>query len=178
LYGRQLEGAGAAQLPRPSQKLLVMSVLPVQVGAAHTVEVPGSAAQLPRVVPSQVAWHAPVPLQLARGATGWVPEGTGVHVPLWPVSVQASHAPVQALSQQTPSAQWPEPHSPSVEHVVASGFEQVPRPSALQASPAAQLELTQQTPSTQLPLEHCVPTEQAVPFAPLVTQVELTVSQL
>jgi len=46
----------------------------------------------------------PAPVQALRGATG-APE-TALHTPSEPGTLQASHWPVQVVSQQTPSTQW------------------------------------------------------------------------
>jgi len=93
------------------------------------------------------------------------------------MSVHASHEPVHGVSQQTPSAQCPDPHSVSVLHVALSGLAQTPVPLASQRNPAAQLALEQQTPSTQWLLRQSLPKPHALPSAPLVLQVELVMSQ-
>jgi hypothetical protein len=69
------------------------------------------------------SWHAPAPshlplvpqlgaplsLQVLRGSA--FPAATIVHLPTEPVSAQLRQAPVQPLSQQTPSTHWPDLHS-------------------------------------------------------------------
>jgi hypothetical protein len=62
--------------------------------------------------PSQLPPQAePSVVQAARAPCG--APAIGVHVPTLPATSQASHWPAQAVLQQTPSAQWPEPHSRS-----------------------------------------------------------------
>jgi hypothetical protein len=70
-----------------------------------------------RVVPSQVGPHevpAPTPVHAARGAFG--APVTGVQVPAVPARLQASHWPVQAALQQTPSTQKLEAHWDAAVH--------------------------------------------------------------
>jgi hypothetical protein len=50
------------------------------------------------------------------------PAATGLHVPTLPATLQASHAPPQAVLQQTPSTQLPLPHWLSAEQVVPFVF--------------------------------------------------------
>ena len=50
------------------------------------------------------------------------PAATSVHLPMLLLRLQLRQAPVQALSQQTPSTQWPFWHSPSVLQVWPSGL--------------------------------------------------------
>ncbi len=52
---------------------------------------------------------APESLQVVRGSA--LPTATRVHLPCDPGSPQLRQAPVQALSQQTPSTHWPDLHS-------------------------------------------------------------------
>jgi hypothetical protein len=66
---------------------------------------------------------------------------TFVHVPFEPASAHETHAPVQAVSQHTPSTQWPKAHWLGAEALHASPFiffaTQVP-PGPLQYVPEAQ----------------------------------------
>lgn len=64
----------------------------------------------------QHSWH--VPLQQTWPLPQDVPLSTVVHVPTDPSRLHASHALSQAMSQQTPSTQCPEVHSPLRSHVV------------------------------------------------------------
>lgn len=62
--------------------------------------------------------QAPAPSQLVfpHPFSGSVPAGRGVQVPALPLSAHETHAPLHAVSQQTPSAQKPLTHShPSVQ---------------------------------------------------------------
>ena len=79
-----------------------------------------------------------------------------MHVPALPATLQASHWPVHALSQQYPSTQVPLPHWLPAVHVAPFGNEQVPVVFALHTRPGLQLALWQHALSTQCPLEHCV----------------------
>jgi hypothetical protein len=72
-------------------------------GARHCVDGPGT-SQASRFWPSQVPSHPDLsPGQAARGETG-VPV-TAEQVPTEPASAQASHWPLQAKLQHTPSVQ-------------------------------------------------------------------------
>lgn len=144
-----------------------------QLAAAQTVEVPGGAPQAMRLLPSQLALQVPVPVQLAREVTPlWGVPTTGRHWPTLPPMSQASHCPLHARLQQTPSTQLPEPHSvPSVQ-VVPFGLLHVPVVLALHFSGEAHEVLVQQTLSTQLPLAHWPAELQTVPAAPVVMQLD------
>jgi hypothetical protein len=50
------------------------------------------------------------------GRAPWGAPTTGEHVPADPATSQAWHCPPQAVSQHTPSAQKPLPHSPGTAH--------------------------------------------------------------
>jgi hypothetical protein len=76
--------------------------------------------QLLRVVPSQVLPHVPEPAQFFRDA--WGAPTTAVQVPTSPPTSQASHWPLQALLQHTPSTQKPEPHSAALLQVSPGVF--------------------------------------------------------
>ena len=154
-------------MPAPSQKAIPVSTPPVHEAAAQLVDVPLIEAHLVRSAPSQAAWQAPDPEQAVRAPC--TAPATATHVPTLPPTSHASHWPVQALSQQTPSTQLPEPHSAPDVHVVASGFAQVPVPLALHLSGAVQEETRQHTPSTHLPDVHCEGLVQTVPAPPVVT---------
>jgi hypothetical protein len=169
-YAPQLPVVAVAQVPRPSQNEVGVNEVPLHVAAAHTVDVPGAAPQLVRDESSHLAWQAPVPLQAGRVPRGG-PESTGVQVPSLPETLQASHWPVHALLQHTPSTQWPLPHSASAAHVAASGLLQVPRPFASQRRPALQEATLQHTPSTQWTLPHWLSAVHVVPAPPVDAQV-------
>jgi hypothetical protein len=80
---------------------------------------------------------------------------TGRQRPERPVAAStmshASHCPVHAVSQHTPSTQWPEPHSASAPHVEPLNSMHVPScPNQPQVAPVGHLSTLQQTPSTQV----------------------------
>jgi len=60
-----------------------------------------------------------------------------VQVPTLPATPHASHCPLHAVSQQTPSAQLPDVHCPAEAHAAPLAFFAVHVP-ALQKSPAMQ----------------------------------------
>ena len=81
-----------------------------------------------RAVPSQVPPQAPEPLQAER-----VPRGapvTAVQVPTAMATSQASHWPLQAWSQHTPSAQKPLAHALLMVHAPPGGSRGVHTPAA------------------------------------------------
>src|SRR5205814_4840954 len=81
------------------------------------------------------------------------PPVTGVHVPSLPLTSHASHWPSQALSQHSPSTQWPAAHSVELVHFELLLLRHVPAlgPAAAHAAPAPQLATPQHTPSAQCP---------------------------
>jgi hypothetical protein len=88
----------------------------------------------------------------------------GTHLPSEPPLLHASHAPLHAESQQTPSAQCPDAHSPSALHAVPFRFAHKPLVlPALHDLPAPQEPTLQQTPSVQNPLEQVLASVQVVP---------------
>lgn len=76
------------------------------------------------VDPLHVPEQAGSPPHSARAgcAVRWGVPVTGAQVPIEPFMSQASHCPVQALSQQTPSTQLPFAHSPAVEQLWPLGL--------------------------------------------------------
>src|SRR5205085_9088926 len=108
----------------------------LQDGSRHVVPLPGyvqAAGWIPSQVPAQTE---PSEAQAVRALRG--PPATGVQVPALPLSAQASHWLLQAVSQQTPSTQCCDPHwfaPPQVWPGASSG--------------------------TQTPAEHQVPLEQS-----------------
>src|SRR5262245_33333864 len=100
----------AMHVPTPSQVDASRRVEPVQLPAAQTV--PWAylrQAPAPSHMPSLPQLVAP---SSAQSLAGSVPAGTGEQVPNLPAMLQAWQAPVQAVSQQTPSTQMPLAHSP------------------------------------------------------------------
>src|SRR5262245_42245166 len=69
-----------------------------------------------------LVWHeaAVMSLQTPRGSL--LPATIGVHLPSAEDSAQLRHAPVQAVSQHTPSTQWVERHSEFAEHARPGSF--------------------------------------------------------
>jgi hypothetical protein len=87
----------------------VFSSLPLQVAAMQTVSA-ANLAQPP--TPSQVPVWPQVDCAVARQTPcgSVAPRAVGSQVPRWPVWLQLTQAPVQALAQQILSTQNPEPH--------------------------------------------------------------------
>ena len=103
--GKQELDAGVAQAPAPSQVAAGVKVVPAAGQLAPAQAVPlGYFWQAP-------AWHLPsVPQLLPPWSThdaagSGRPVGVAVQVPIVPASAQDSHAPAQAVRQQTPCAQ-------------------------------------------------------------------------
>ena len=170
----QLAVIASGHFPLPSQLDGVVNDPSLHVGARHIVSEPANAAQLAVVLPS----HAPA----AQGFDGSgvhaarVPCGfpfTGMHLPGRPLvesgMSHASHWPLHAVSQQTPSAQCPVPHSPSDAHALPEFFWHVPSlPGIAHELPTSHDALAQQTPSVHVsgavhPLapEHALPSPSA-----------------
>lgn len=110
-YGAHASGELATQVPLPShadggvKRLLEVS----QSGSLQTVPA-GHFRQppFPSQRPSKPQLEAALAGQPACPARGLSPSPSGRQVPALPVWSQATQAPRQAESQQTPSAQWPE----------------------------------------------------------------------
>lgn len=99
--GEQSTVCTTGQVPLPSQVAASVAMAFVQLAARQ--EVTGK-VQAVLFSPSQVPAHGvPLPTHATRGRRG-VPV-TAVHWPFVPGSAHASQAPLQALSQQTPSTQ-------------------------------------------------------------------------
>jgi hypothetical protein len=116
LYGKHELAAGVTQAPLPSQVEPAVKFVVVvgQVEPLHSVPF--------AYFPQAPAWHLPFVPQLAAPWSWHMPAGSGepfgtfVQAPSVPVSAHDWHAPVQALSQQTPWAQKVEAHSVPAEH--------------------------------------------------------------
>jgi hypothetical protein len=95
---------GARQVPSPLQVPAVFTRLPLQVGGTQTV----SAAYLAQPpTPSQLPVCPQVDLSVTEH-TLWgssAPRGVGPQVPIRPLWLQLTQGPLQAVLQQTPSAQ-------------------------------------------------------------------------
>jgi hypothetical protein len=96
--------SGAVHCGRSAVQAPMVHMPTVQPGPVHVVGL----VQVMRFVPLQVPAQVPVPPHAVRGATG--APVTAEHVPTRPVSPQASHCPLHAVSQHTPSTQLPERH--------------------------------------------------------------------
>jgi hypothetical protein len=98
---------------------------------------------------------------------------TGVQVPSLPLTLQASHWPLQGESQHTPSTHRPLAQSSALPHATPFFFRQTP--GVVEASfahelPSPQLETVQHTPSVQLPLAHSAEAPQLLPSPSTRTQ--------
>jgi hypothetical protein len=96
---------------RPTQTKVPFSTGPSHVPGWQTVPsgyvrqapAPSQRPSRPQV-PTGWAWHCP-------GTAGGAPSGTGAQVPIRPGTLHARQVSRQALEQQTPSTQAPDPHS-------------------------------------------------------------------
>jgi hypothetical protein len=106
MNGAQVWLAGAEQVPVPSQRPAKVSVEPVQPAVWQATPAGYfSHTPVPSQVPSVPQVAAPLSLHWPRGL---VPRSAGTQVPLMYDPAQVTQAPVQALSQQTPSTQNPD----------------------------------------------------------------------
>jgi hypothetical protein len=105
-YAPQLEVDGVPQLPLPVQKAGGVYVLPLQEALPHWTD-------------DEACWQAPptqrpvlpqVVLAGQRPCSSGVLFATDAQVPL-PLAAHDWQVPQVALWQQTPSVQWPVPHS-------------------------------------------------------------------
>jgi hypothetical protein len=110
MFDAQGDDMPVVQAPAPLHVVVVLTTPFVQLPAAQTTELPGNLHARPSV-PSHWALQGAVPPHAAR-----FPRGAPLtirHVPALLGSLHAEHWPVQALSQHTPSTQWPCMQSPS-----------------------------------------------------------------
>jgi hypothetical protein len=143
----QLDCCGAGQRPAPSQVAAAVTTAFEQLGARQAAV---GYAQDARLVPSQAPPQAePSVAQAARPPRG--SPMTAVQTPLLPARLQASHCPPQALSQQTPSTQFP------VAHCEAAEQAEPPASSGTQSPPEHQSPATQSVSAEQLPLQAAGP---------------------
>jgi hypothetical protein len=95
-----------------------VATAPVQLGALHCdVGYAHAVRPTPLHVPPQVV---PVPLHAVR--LPWGAPLTAKQVPTLFVTSHASHCPLHATSQQTPSTQYPLVHSSEAPHVIPIAF--------------------------------------------------------
>jgi hypothetical protein len=100
----------------------------VQDAARQAVAEPGK-AQASRVAPSQApAQEEPSVAQAVRAP--WGAPVTAAQLPTLPATSHASHWPVHAVSQQTPSTQEPLAHWPGPPQVSPGPFRGVHTPAA------------------------------------------------
>jgi hypothetical protein len=105
-YGAHASVVAAGQCPAPSQLAASVSVPALQLAAVHCdVGYVHAVTSVPLHAPPQVE---PVPVHAVRPPTG--APVTAVHVPRFPVTLQASHCPEQPVLQQKPSTQLPVEH--------------------------------------------------------------------
>ena len=100
----------------PEAHPLPLGSLPTQVPALQLPPTSHSAA----LVQARSQLPAPVQKATPQSLPGSVPAPETVQVPPVPGALHASHGPVQAASQQTPSVQKPEPHSAALPHATPS----------------------------------------------------------
>jgi hypothetical protein len=106
--------AGALQFPMPSQRPANESVVPVQPELWQAAPATYfSQAPVPSHTPSVPQLFTPWSSQSLWGS---VPSSAGMQVPTVPVEAQVTQVPVQALLQQTLSAQNPDWQSVPVLH--------------------------------------------------------------
>jgi hypothetical protein len=120
----------------------------------------------PQAVPAVFTSQTPfvhvlqAPAQTLRGSTPL----TTRQRPSRPLTLHERHAPAQADSQQTPSTQAPDAHSPAAPHVVPSGFAQTPGLAGLtHVDPEGHADVEQQTLPTQKPDWQSAALAQVVP---------------
>jgi hypothetical protein len=107
-YSPQGLVARAGQAPAPLHAAANVAVLPTHDGARHCVVLAGYVHAV-RSVPLQVPPQMLLSVAHAVREPCGVPV-TGEHVPTLPATSQASHSPVQAPLQHTPSTQSPDVH--------------------------------------------------------------------
>jgi hypothetical protein len=105
--------------PPPEQVPTLWNTPPTHEFMPHATAEFGS-SHVARVNPSQLATlqvgSVPRFVHAARVPCGCVFDGVGEHVPTRPVTSHASHWPVHALLQHTPSAQLPVAHGVPLTH--------------------------------------------------------------
>jgi hypothetical protein len=118
---------------------------------------------VPQVVVAGALRQAPAPSQVPLGPQGRVglaaqppcgslaPAAIGWHEPACPDTLQARQVPQLADEQQTPSTQFPLPHSPPVAQSWPSRLR--PQEPLLQTFPGAQSESMAQTATQAVPLQ-------------------------
>jgi hypothetical protein len=108
VYGSQETSCSAGQAPAPLQDAAITATPEEHDPLRQLVSAAGYAHAF-ECTPSHVPPHTVPSLRQSVRALRGVP-ATGVHVPALPGSAHASHWPLQAFWQQTPSTQNPVPH--------------------------------------------------------------------
>ena len=108
MYCPQVDVVGDGQLPLPEQKAGAVKVVPEQAGPLHITEL---LAWVQAPAPLQVPVLPQVPLAAQRACGSVTVLATLAQVPGLPATLQAMQVPQLAVLQQTPSTQFPLPHS-------------------------------------------------------------------
>jgi len=108
MYGAQLAVVGVEQVPLPEQKAVGVKVVTLHDAAAQLTLL---AAWVQAPAPLQVPVLPQVPLVPQRACGSVTVLATLAQVPALPVTLQAWQVGQLALPQQTPSTQFPLPHS-------------------------------------------------------------------
>jgi hypothetical protein len=120
---------GGGQAPAPSQVAAAVAV-PLEQLASRQLVLESGYAHAAALAPLQAPPHAPLPLQAVRAPCGG--PLTATHRPTLPWTSHASHWPLQARSQQKPSAQVPLAHSFAAAQAYPSAFFDTQAPAAPQ----------------------------------------------
>jgi hypothetical protein len=108
MYGAQLAFVGVEQVPLPEQNAVGVKVVPLHEAAAQLTLV---AACVQAPAPLQLPVLPQVPLALQRPCGSVTVLATLAQVPALPVTLHAWQVGQLAVPQQTPSTQFPLPHS-------------------------------------------------------------------
>jgi hypothetical protein len=152
----------AGHAPLPSQVAETVATSAAQLASRHVTSLPARRAQLSRVTPSHESAEQALPGS-AAGHAGCPVCGApviGVQVPRVPSASHASHEPVHATLQHTPSAQWPLAHWPSAAHFCPGIPFARQRPAshhAVAAQPLSSPQVSAHAPSLHAPGAHDVP---------------------
>jgi hypothetical protein len=168
----------AALQQTPSTQLPLVHALP----AAQEAPLPclGTQAPFSQNCPeaqakslAQVVGHAaeaPLHTYGAQAGVPALPEGVAVHVPTLPGRLQASQAPAQAVSQQTPSTQLPNSHSLLPPQVALGAFFSSHCPLPLQKWPSAHWASLEQPPGQDAETpSHTAGAQEGLPASPAAT---------
>jgi hypothetical protein len=108
MYGAQLDLVGVAQVPPPEQNALGVKVVPLHDAGAQLMLL---AIWVQAPLPLQVPVLPQVPLAAQRPCGSLAVLARLAQAPALPVTLQAWQVGQLALLQQTPSTQFPLPHS-------------------------------------------------------------------